>query len=62
MEVKEAGRWKTIKMPAQHYGHLEQSKVDEDARKVGEEWAAKMLHNAEIVAPAFRANAGQGKR
>ena len=40
-EVQEAGRWKSIKMPAMHYGHLEHSRVDDDAREIGEKWAEK---------------------
>ena len=42
-EVQEAGRWKRIHMPARIYGHLERSKVDEDARSVGDGWARSFL-------------------
>jgi integrase len=59
MEVKEAGRWKTIKMPAQHYGHLEHRRVDDDARELGEKWAEKTLRKAEVIAPRKWAKCGQ---
>jgi integrase len=36
--LKEAGRWKKIAMPAERYGHLEQSEVDEDVRKIAAGW------------------------
>jgi integrase len=39
--VQEAGGWKNIKIPAAHYLHLEQSDVQEEVRKVGEEWSKK---------------------
>ncbi|MBI4723485.1 MAG: tyrosine-type recombinase/integrase [Rhodomicrobium sp.] len=37
-EVKEAGRWKSIQMPARISGHLEHNAIDDAARKLGEEW------------------------
>jgi integrase len=61
MEVKEAGRWKTIQMPALHYGHLEHRRVDDDARAIGEKWAEKTLRTADIVSPFKRADGGQEK-
>ena len=39
--VADAGGWASIKMPATHYAHLEHSEVQEDVRKVGEEWTRK---------------------
>jgi integrase len=39
--VADAGGWASIRIPAQHYLHLEQSEVQEDVRKVGEEWLKK---------------------
>jgi integrase len=36
--LKEAGRWKTIKMPAQRYGHLEQSEVSDVVNDLAERW------------------------
>jgi hypothetical protein len=37
--LKDAGRWATIKMPAQRYGHLERSEVDQEVREMGQRWA-----------------------
>lgn len=37
--LKEAGRWKTIKMPAQRYGHLERSEVDESVNDLADRWS-----------------------
>ena len=39
--VKEAGGWKTIKMPAEIYGHLEQSEVHNEMRQVGHAWGSQ---------------------
>jgi integrase len=39
--VQEAGGWKNIKIPAAHYLHLEQSDVQDEVRRMGEEWAKK---------------------
>lgn len=38
--VKEAGGWKSIKMPAMLYGHLEKSEVDDEVKRMGEEWGS----------------------
>jgi integrase len=40
--VKSPGRWKTIRVVAELYGHLEHSEVDEATRKVGVAWAANL--------------------
>lgn len=37
--LKEAGRWKTITMPAMRYGHLEVSEVNQAVNELAEEWA-----------------------
>lgn len=37
--VQDAGRWKTSKMVAERYGHLEQSEVEKEANATGERWA-----------------------
>jgi integrase len=60
MDVKEAGRWKIIQMPALHYGHLEHRRVDEDARSLGEKWAEHTLKTAEVISPVEWATSGQG--
>ena len=39
--VADAGGWASIKMPAQHYAHLEHSEVQEETRKVGDRWGRK---------------------
>lgn len=39
--VMDAIGWKTIKMPAQHYGHLEQREVDRDVKELGDRWGKK---------------------
>lgn len=36
--VKVAGRWKTIKMVSERYGHLEQSEVDSEVKELGQVW------------------------
>jgi integrase len=36
--LKDAGFWKTIKVPAEKYGHLEKQKVHRQARESGEAW------------------------
>lgn len=36
--VQEAGRWESIRIVADTYGHLEQSHVTADVRKVGQMW------------------------
>lgn len=36
--VKAAGRWKTIRVPAELYGHLEHSEVAAEATKIAEDW------------------------
>lgn len=61
-EVQDAGRWKSIKMPALIYGHLELSKVDDDAREVGEKWAEKQFQKADVIAPVQWATGGPRKR
>jgi integrase len=40
--VAEAGGWKDIKVPAAHYLHLEQSEVQAEVVKLGEEWGRKL--------------------
>jgi integrase len=37
--LKDAGRWKTIKMPATRYGHLEQSEVADGVSDLAERWS-----------------------
>lgn len=41
--VMEAGRWKTLKIVAEKYGHLERQEVDRQARQAGEDWFKKIL-------------------
>lgn len=41
--VQDAGRWKTLKIVAEKYGHLELQDIDRQAREAGEEWFTKML-------------------
>jgi integrase len=40
--VQDAGGWASIKMPAQHYAHLEHSEVQDEVREVGEEWGRRL--------------------
>lgn len=37
--VQEAGRWKTIKMVAERYGHLERREVETEMNEFSEKWA-----------------------
>ncbi len=37
--VQEAGRWKTIKMVAERYGHLERREVENEMNEFSEKWA-----------------------
>lgn len=41
--VQDAGRWKTLKVVAEKYGHLEKQEVDRQAREAGEEWFRQVL-------------------
>lgn len=52
-QVKEAGRWKSTKMPDMIYGHLEHSEIDASARELGEKWLEDMGNKGEIIRPAF---------
>jgi integrase len=36
--VADAGGWASIKMPAQHYAHLEHSEVQDEVKAVGDSW------------------------
>lgn len=47
--LKDAGRWKTIKMPAQRYGHLEQSEVNEEVKGMASRWGER--RKAKTVIP-----------
>lgn len=58
-EVKEAGRWKSIKMPDRIYGHLENHKVDADVRELGEQWHGDMGEKGEVLRPEFGAKLGE---
>ncbi len=61
-ELKEAGRWKTIKVPDMIYGHLEHSQVDDQAREIGDKWAAETMQKGDVVSPDFRGNSGTEKK
>ncbi|MGO9544429.1 MAG: tyrosine-type recombinase/integrase [Rhodomicrobium sp.] len=61
-ELKEAGRWKTIKVPDMIYGHLEHSKVDAQARQISENWAKEQAGKGEVIKPDFSANQRQDKK
>jgi hypothetical protein len=41
--VQDSGRWKTLKIVAEKYGHLEKQEVDRQARQAGEEWFREVL-------------------
>lgn len=41
--LKDAGYWKTIKVPAEKYGHLEKQQVHRQARESGESWFANSI-------------------
>lgn len=41
--LKDAGHWKTIKVPADKYGHLEKQTVHRQARESGEAWFANTV-------------------
>lgn len=58
-EVQEAGRWKGIRVPAEIYGHLEHSTIDDKVRQMGEGWLEKQADKGEGVARDFGSNAGQ---
>jgi hypothetical protein len=47
--VMDAGRWKTLKVPAEKYGHLELQDVDRQARQAGEEWFSKILSQPPLI-------------
>lgn len=40
--VQEAGRWKSIKMPAERYGHLELREVEAEMNEFSNEWGKKV--------------------
>jgi integrase len=54
-EVKEAGRWKTMRA-VEIYAHLEHSAVDDMARDIGEDWFEKAMQAGEVLKPDFAAN------
>ena len=54
--VQDAGGWKSIKMPAMHYGHLEKSEVQDEIRKVGEEWPRMRRVKSTFGSPADISN------
>lgn len=41
--VQDVGRWKTLKVVAEKYGHLEQQDIDREAKEAGEAWFEKIL-------------------
>lgn len=47
--VKSAGRWSTMKVVGELYGHLEHSEVDEATREVGVAWAAGLGQSKDNV-------------
>ncbi len=61
-ELKEAGRWKTIKVPDMIYGHLEHSQVDDKARQIGEDWAKRQAGKGEVIEANFTANQAANER
>jgi hypothetical protein len=42
--VQDSGRWKTLKIVAEKYSHLEKQEIDRQARQAGEDWFRKMLN------------------
>jgi integrase len=40
--VQEAGRWKTIKMVAERYGHLERRELEDEMNEFSEKWAGNV--------------------
>jgi len=42
--VQDSGRWKTLKIVAEKYSHLEKQEVDRQAREAGEEWFRQILN------------------
>jgi integrase len=52
--VKSAGRWQTIRVVAELYGHLEHSEVDEISRNVGVAWANDLGTSKENVVDLAR--------
>lgn len=40
--VQQAGGWKSIKMVADHYAHLEHSDIHRDVLKLGQQWGKKL--------------------
>jgi integrase len=61
-QVKEAGRWKTMKVPDMIYGHLEHNEVDDAARQIGEKWYEDMSQKGEVIAPEIWAGSGRRKQ
>jgi integrase len=49
--VKAAGRWKTIRVPAELYGHLEHSEVAAEATRIGEEALQPRKPKADVIRP-----------
>jgi integrase len=49
--LKDAGFWKTIKVPAEKYGHLEKQKVHRQARESGEAWFGSTVGELAPAAP-----------
>lgn len=56
--LKDAGYWKTIKVPAEKYGHLEKQKVHRQARESGEAWFSNSVGELRD-APALLIEAGE---
>ena len=62
--VQDSGRWKTLKIVAEKYGHLEKQEIDRQARHAGEEWFRKVLNQPlkiEGNATESRPKLGDGK-
>ncbi len=67
--VQDTGRWKTLKIVAEKYGHLEKQEVDRQARQAGEEWFRKVLNqpiqiegNATESRPKLGDDKGDGRK
>jgi integrase len=61
-EVKEGGRWASTRMPDLIYGHLEQKRVDEDVRNLGERWVKEMGEKGDVVSLPLGGRAGDKNR
>lgn len=59
--VQDGGRWKTLKVVAEKYGHLERQEVDRQARESGEKWFKQILSQPGLIEGQI-AKSGPGRK